>query len=1102
MYKKYANKRGVPKAYLHQILLIMRLTTIILIMAIMQVSAATFAQRITLSEKNATLNQVFDRISNQCGYDFVFNSDLLKGTKPVTISVKNMELNRVLEQIFKDQPVSFSIEDQTVVVKWKENEKAVLSANTAWRIANIIDVKGRVLDMTGKAIPGATVKTKDGKSFTITDENGDFLLKGVDQDTQITVTSVGFASTEFKAVANAGIIVLFPSNTKLDEVMVVGYGTTTKRLTTGSSGQVKGSELEQQPISNPILGLAGRVSGAFITQNAGYAGATPNVVIRGQNSLTGTVNGVADPLYVIDGVPFGSLPVDQTSGSQNNYMYTFSPLNTIDPAQIESIDILKDADATAIYGSRGANGVVLITTKKGRPGGTKLDADISSGFGNVTNKIKMLSTSDYLGVRRQAFANDNITPNATNAPDLFVWDQHANTNIPDLLIGNTQHQTKATLSVSGGDRYTQFLLGSSYRYESTVLKSSTADKAVQFHTNAQQNSRDGKFGISTTISYNADNNTVPNYFLSPMNYSLPPNYPLYNSDGSLYFGTGYTNPLAALNGYYNVKTDNLIANASLHYRVLPDLDIKANAGYNYINTFSSTVVPANANNPIYNLQPQATLSNNFNKTYIAEPQINYTHTWGKGKLTALLGGTWQEVIQMQPYFALGTFTNNQLATSIAALNILYKTSGSSDYKYISGFGRLEYEWDGKYLVSGNFRRDGSSRFGSNQPFGNFGSGAAAWIFSRESLITDKLPWLSFGKIKMSYGVVGNDKTLSDYAYLSSYTASSPYGPVSSLYPFRIQNPYLQWEVNKKFDAAMDLGFLKDRIFLTAGYYRNLASHLLASISLPTQGGFGYYQGNLPKGAVVENRGFEFELSTINIRTKSFSWNSSFNLTASRNKLLSFPDLLSSSYASTFEVGQSLNTRFVYRSTGIVDGIPTAQDLNGDGVITPGLFANNASGDKIAFGNNDPKYYGGLSNTISYKGFTLDFLFQFVKKTAQRGDLTFASYPGMNSNIPQSLLDLPLKYSTSYGTPALNAYTFYAGSDASIEDASYIRLKNVSLAYNLPAEWIKKLKMSGLQVYLHGQNLLTFTNYKGHDPETGPYQLPTLRMMVAGIRTTF
>jgi len=1077
----------------------MKLTTFLLLAAILSVNANSFGQKVTIKSRKATLESVLEQLRKQTGFDYVADEKLLDNAEKVTVNLNQVSLEDALIKVFANQQLIYSISNKAIVIRQKEIS---FIDKITQLLRPSITVKGKVTDQMGKPIAGATVRTKDGKSLTMTDENGDFILKGVDQDAQISASSVGFASTEFKALAEAGTIVLFPSNTKLDEIMVVGYGTTTKRLTTGSSSQVKGAELEQQPVSNPILGLAGRVSGAFITQNAGYAGATPNVVIRGQNSLTGTVNGVSDPLYVIDGVPFGSLPVDQTSGSQNNYMYTFSPLNTIDPAQIESIDVLKDADATAIYGSRGANGVVLITTKKGRAGVTRLDADLSSGFGNVTNKIKMLSTIDYLSLRRKAFANDNITPNATNAPDLFTWDQNGNSNIPDLLIGNTQRQTKATISVSGGDQFTQFLLGGSYRYESTVLKSSTADKAVQLHSSVQHNSRDGKFGISSIVSYNADNNTVPNYFLNAMNYSLPPNYPLYNNDGSLYFSTGYTNPLAAFNGYYNVKTDNLIANATLHYRIFPDLDLKVNAGYNYINTFSSTVVPSTANNPIYNLQPQATLSNNVNKTYIAEPQINYTHTWGKGKLTALLGGTWQEVTQMQPYFALGTFTNNQLATSIAALNILYKTSGSSDYKYLSAFGRLEYEWDGKYMVSGNFRRDGSSRFGSSQPFGSFGSGAAAWIFSRESFIANKLPWLSFGKIKLSYGVVGNDKTLADYAYLSTYGAGSSYGPVQSLYPLRIQNPYLQWEVNKKFDVAIDLGFLKDRIFLTAGYYRNLASHLLANISLPTQNGFGYYQGNLPKGAVVENQGFELELSTVNIRSKTFSWNSSLNFTASKNKLLSFPDLLSSSYASTFEVGQSLNPRFVYRSTGIANGIPTAQDLNGDGVVTSGLYANNGSGDRIAFGSNDPKFYGGFNNTVSYNGFTLDFLFQFVKKTAQRGDLAFTSYPGMNANIPQSLTDLPLKYSTSYGTPALNAYTFYAGSDASIEDASYIRLKNVSLAYNLSADWTKKLRMSALQVYLRGQNLLTITRYKGFDPETGLYQLPTLRMMVAGIKTTF
>lgn len=1097
MYKVLTQKLWQPPCAMAKLLLIMRLTTLILITAILQVSAVTYGQRVTLSARNKSLAVVLEQIRSQTGYDFLYKTEILKATKNVSIQVENADLKDVLNQLLKPQHLEYALDNRSVIISREKPSflDRLVSAFTA------IDVSGKVINDQGIPIPGATVMIKGENRGTTTDKDGKFSLLDVDEKAVLMISSVGFLSKEINVKPDLGTIALEISNARLDEVMVIGYGTTTKRLSTGSSSQVKGGELTQQPISNPILGLEGRVTGAFITQTAGYAGATMKVIIRGQNSLQAQTNNITDPLYIIDGIPFGSTPVEQSIGGFG-VVFAFSPLNTIDPTQIESITVLKDADATAIYGSRGANGVVLITTKKGKAGSTKVGVDFSSGFGSASNKIKMLSTDQYLKMRREAFANDNITPNATNAPDLTLWSPGDYTNFPDLLMGNTQHQTRATFSVSGGDQYTQFLFGGNYRHESTVLKSNTADNAVQFHTSAQHSSRDNRFGISTSVSYNVDNNTVPNYTLSTANYGLPPNYPLYNGDGSLYFGPGYTNPLAAFNSNYNVKSNNLVTNVNLHYMVLPGLDFKINAGYNYINTFASTVQPPSALNPANNFSPSTTMSNNFIKTYIAEPQINYTHTWGKGKLTALLGGTWQETRLTQPYFVIGTFTNVQLATSLTALTILAKSSNSSDYKYDSGFARVEYEWDGKYLVSGNFRRDGSSRFGASTPYGTFGSGAVAWIFSKENFIAGKLPWLSFGKLKASYGVVGNDKTLADYAYLSTYNAGTGYGPYSSLAPARIQNPQLQWEVNKKFDAAIDLGFLDDRIFLSAGVFRNRANRLLANIAIPSQAGFNSYSGNLPNGAVVQNQGFEFELSTVNFKNKAFSWNSSFNFTASKNKLLSFPNILSSNYASTLVVGQSLNLRTVYHSTGIVDGIPTAQDVNGDGSVTGGLFANNRAGDRIVSGNNDPQYYGGLNNTFSYKGFQLDFLFQFVKRTATRGDQNFVSYPGLNANLPESYLDVPLKYSATFGSAALNAFQFYQGSDAAVEDASYIRLKNVSLAYNVPLAWSKKLKMSGLQFYIHGQNLLTITNYKGLDPETLTNQVPPLRMIVAGIKTTF
>ena len=1067
----------------------MRLTTVLLILSLTQVTSATLAQKISLSKSNASLKAVLKDLRIQSGYVFLYNEAQIKHAKPVSISVKNSDFNEVLEEIFADQPLTFSINEKTITLK----ERQIRFLDRLMNAFAVIDVNGRIVDQNGNAVPGATILVKGAGISTISDVSGFFSLKKVDDKAILILSSVGYLTREINVRKDLGNVTLEISNAKLDEVVVIAYGTTTRRLNTGSVSSVLGTEITQQPITNPILGLSGRVPGLFITQSAGYAGATYNASIRGQTSLGFQSS---TPLYVIDGIPFGDRPVEQTAGGSG--VVGFSPLNNISPDEIESINVLKDADATAIYGSRGANGVILITTRKGKAGKTQLSVDVNSGFGEVTNKVDMISSADYLRIRREAFANEGITPTVISAPDLLLWDQSADTNIPNLLMGQTAHQTKAAFNISGGDVYTQFIFGGNFRRETTVMKTSTRDQAVQFHTSMQHKSKDERFNFSLSASYNTDNNTVPNYNIVYANYSLPPNYPLYNADGSLYFGPGYNNPLAQFNSISSLKSTNLVSSVNMAYKILDGLVLKADLGYNYNNVFSTTVTPANASNPLLNFSPTSALGNNFIKTYIAEPQLNYTHSWGKGKLTALVGGSWQQTESTQPYYVLGSFSNLQLATSLSALNVIYSSSGYKNYKYDSGFGRLQYDHAGKYLFSGNIRRDGSSRFGAERPFGTFGSGAAAWIFSKEDFAASAMPWLSFGKLRASYGTIGSDKSIDDYATLSTYNPGIGYGPQLGISPTRINNPYLQWEVTKKLDLAIELGFLHDRIFLSANYYRNRSNNLLGSMPLPIQAGFDSYDANLP--ATVQNKGFEFELSTLNIKTKDFSWRSSFNISTPRNKLIAFADLENSVYANTYVVGQPLNLITALHSTGIVDGIATAEDVNGDGMVTSGL-ASNGSGDFIVAGTTDPKFFGGLNNTITYKSFQVDLLFQFVNRKARRGDINLLAYPGTGYNIPKSFLDVPLRYSPRFGTLATNAFYYYTASDAVIETASFIRLKNVAMSYTFPAAIARQLKIASLQVYCQGQNLLTFTKYKGLDPETLTTNLPTLRMLVTGIKFT-
>lgn len=1094
-----AKTPGNWRRFTTKLFLVMKLTTFLMIIASLHVSAAAFSQEITLSEKNAPIAEVLNKIQEQSGYEFFYNSKALAEAGTVTLNVKKATVKDALEQLFKYEPFTYSIDNNTIIVRPKERSlkdklKGLIGLSSA--------LSGIVTDSLRTPISGASVTLTGAANYmTRTDNKGQFTFPAVPQGSyNLIITYVGYNRLEKKIESTGADLslgfVLHASTEKLDEVLITGYGRTTQRLTTGAIGKVSGAQIEQQPVSDPILAMEGRVPGLFITQTAGNPGAPLNVMIRGQNSLNALSQ--SPPLYIIDGIPFNSMPVENTIGGHG--INGFTPLNTINPSDIESIDVLKDADATSIYGSRGAAGVIVITTKKGKAGDTKFTVDLSNGFGEATHLVPLASTAQYLAVRRQAFINDGVTPNAANAPDLFTYSQTADLNYPDLLVGNTSHQQNAAFSVSGGDAYNQFLFGGNLRHESTIYDTKTADNAEQFHLNMQHKSHDSRFNISAAVSYNVDHNTIPNYNLFAANYSLPPNYPLYNADGSLFFGNGYTNPLAAFNSSFSVKSNNLVTSATMRYMILPGLEISANAGYNLDDVSSQEIDPSSSYNPAYNYSSTSVFGNNYIKTYIAEPKLTYTYTLGKGKFTALIGGTWQETQTVQPYYTYAFYTDPQLINSLNSLQILFQSSGYTDYRYDSGYGRLEYSWNDEFLASANIRRDGSSRFGGNKRFGTFGSGAVAWIFTKNNLFKDNLTWLSFGKLKASYGTSGQDGS-PDYAYESTYTANIPYGPYVTLLPTSIDNPELQWEVTKKLDIALDLGFFQDRILFSIDAYRNRTSHLLGYLPLPSQDGFDSYIANLPDGAVVQNKGLEMELTTNNIKNKDIRWTTSFNLTIPRNKLLSFPNLSGSTYANNYVVGQSLNFIHVYHFTGFKDGIAQVEDIDHDGTLTQGIAAN-GQGDWIIDGSADPKFYGGFNNSISYKGFQLDIFFQGVSRRASRGDTYFASAPGMGNNIPKALLKLPFKSSISYGTQATDGYFNYTGSDAAVEDASFLRLKNVSLAYNFPSTVIKHIGMSGLQVYIHAQNLLTFTKYDGLDPETLSNGLPTIRMIIAGIKTTF
>ncbi|WP_297332248.1 TonB-dependent receptor [Flavobacterium sp.] len=484
-----------------------------------------------------------------------------------------------------------------------------------------------------------------------------------------------------------------------------------------------------------------------------------------------------------------------------------------------------------------------------------------------------------------------------------------------------------------------------------------------------------------------------------------------------------------------------------------------------------------------------------------EPQLEFTRRLGPGDLQVLGGLTFQERTAHALQLSGTGFANNNLIDNLSAATTVYILADSEVlYRYNAIFGRLNYNIDGKYILNLTGRRDGSSRFGPGKRFANFGAVGGAWIFSKEKIFADMQTALSFGKLRGSYGTTGSDQ-IGDYQYLSTYQATGvPYQGVVGLQPVRLFNPDFSWETNKKLEFAVELGFLKDRLYLTAAHYRNRSSSQLVGIPLPTMTGFPSIQANLD--ATVQNTGWEFDFRTIILDTGKWNWTASANVTFARNKLLRYDGLESSTYAEQYIIGQPLDIVKVYHNTGVDQqtGLYTFQDYNGDGQIT-------WPEDSQKIVSLTPDYYGGLQNSLSYKNWSLDFLLQFVKQQGYNHFNTGA-IPGLPDNQPAAVVsawqsgspsDIQL-YTAGYNNEALDAFYNFIGSDGVISDASFLRLKNLSISYTLPKEW---LPSTSCRLYFQGQNLLTLTKFKGADPENQTRgSLPPLRTLSFGVQIDF
>ena len=1126
-----------------KIFLLMRMTACLLLGISLHLSAKSTGQTISYTGVKVPLTKVFEAIKHQTGYFIVYNADVLQKAAPVTIDVKNTPLEVFLQRVLADEPLEYSIERSTIIISEKIPPPSTAIASLP-EPPPTIDVQGYVYDSLGRALNGASVMIKGTKRGTQTNESGLFKLHNLTGNETLVISATSYEVKNVPVEGRANIsVVLKMSPSILDQSIVQAYGTTSRRFSVGTISTVTSADIERQPVPNALAALQGLVPGLVVSPTGGTPGSAIKLQIRGQNTVasrnpySSLAKPLDQPLFFIDGVPFA--PQNNSLGNlYTQAVSTFStsqvpgngisPFVGLNPADIESISILRDADATSIYGSQGINGVILITTKKGKPGKPTLNITANSGVTLGTVRPKFLNTQQYLAMRREAAANDKVVLGPTtvsNWPDLQLFDSTRYVDWYQRFFNTQPNPTDVHFSLSGGQQYTTFILSGGYTHTPYNFAGDFADNRFTLHSGYTYRSPNNKLSVQFGTDYSYDKNTAgaqPNV-TSAMR--MPPNYPeLVDKNGNLIWyyknlSLSQFNQYAMLRQPARLDLHTLNTSFRLAYTILPGLSLSANLGYSRTNSSNYSAIPLAAQDPkSYSYRSSANFGTNNSQALNIEPQLDYKRNIGSGMLSILAGGTYRRNSTYTETLLGTKYPNDDLLGSINGANSISAYSTNSIYKYAAGYARIGYIYDRKYVLNFTGRRDGSSNFGPGRRWGNFGSAGAGWIFTEEGFWPTSLSFVSFGKLSGNYGTNGSDG-IAPYNYQAYYTVE----PTTIQYPFQgsqpytpanLLNPNYSWGIKKSFNAAMDLGFFKDRILANVTWYQSRTSNQLLGYMLPAQTGFDQVLGNFP--ATVQNRGVEISINSTNFQTKDFRWTTTFNIAFNRNKLISFPGLETSPYVSQYTLGKSTSIMNGYRFKGVNDTTGIFQFYTGKGGVTyrPNEDPVSKGGDWQPLFDTDPKYTGGLGNTFTYKGLSITLFFQFAKQKARNYISGIYAYgvAGQYINLPEVALnhwrkpgdhsDMQ-KLSGGYGDPYYGAFYFNTSSGA-FSDASYVRLKTVSVSWQLPDKWVRKAGMKDCRFYCNTQNLLTFTGYKVADPEMNGnmYTIPLQRVIVGGLSVNF
>ena len=985
-------------------------------------------------------------------------------------------------------------------------------------------VKGIIKGPDGLPVIAANIPQKGTNNATITDLNGNFTLNVTGRQPVLVISYIGYVTTEVNVSGRAFVeVVLQEDVAALDEVVVVGYGTMRKKDVTGAVSSVRSGEITKNATSNVMQAIAGKMSGVQVVQNSGTPGGDVSILIRG----VGTIND-ASPLYVIDGVP--------VSGG----------MWYLNPNDVESIDVLKDASATAIYGSRGANGVVMVTTKQAQEGHTEINFDYSYGIQHSAKTYKMLDASQYAALHNEMRTNAgpeySLNPAFADPESLG-----AGTDWMDAIF-RTAPMQKVNLSMLGGNQKISHATSLGYYTQDGIMKNSSYNRlSLQSNISSKLASN---ITVRANVNLSAENRrTQPVSTVIQNAMRILPSIPIYDDNGEYAGPTGNAewngnalNPVAIINEQnYRMKGFRMLSNISLEWEIIKGLKFKttggAELGYDYNNSY----IPKYKWGMNESKNTMQTVTSAYEQLYLWDNTLNYDKAFGKHRINAMIGTSYQEY-KKESVSAAGSGRASELTTELDNATKATDVGGNS-YRWalMSYMARLHYSYDDRYLLTATFRADGSSKFGKDNRFGYFPSFAAAWNIGNEAFMQSVKP-VSLLKLRAGYGQTGN-QNIGAYAFADKLSVNGVYNfgsqrgfesnLVNLIYPYLLSNPSVKWESVEQYNVGLDIGFLQNRIVANLDFYVKNTRDMLTKKPVPQTSGTSLEQADWPPVNIgkVLNRGFEFTVNTKNF-VGEFKWETSLNMSFNHNEVVSIggPEILNG--VSLIREGQPINSFYGYELGGIYQTLdevftgPVMENRAPD-KASHNPYKNTSPGDmwfvdvdgngeindldRTVIGNPSPDCIFGFNNTFSYKNFDLSIFFQGALGN-QVWNGVRASHESMNSTYNQ--LATTLERWTGEGSSYSMPRAIYAdpnnNSRAStrwLEDGAYAKLKNLTFGYTLPEKWIRKAKMKALRLYVSLDNLCTITNYSGLDPEAGLSGLdygvyPSARTYMFGVSVKF